>query len=244
MQLSWDLPKKLCAAALFLTLSSCSRTAVVVSPENGSLTEEPAVQTAVSRAQAEDAEPGRFLFPADAGGILLAKVLPPQDVQTTRRGQSPLPRRSTDSDFLKPPTLPLPPSYALLPHLPDDDTRALLRPRLVEEETLAVLPDAPPLPPAPALPDNGRIRVPSPDVNRPIPLPILARPVSDRVSLDDPTMDASTAAATAAPIPSRTRKAPFLKSTLPDPYDHRRTGVPAPEESKEFPLGSPQTPRR
>jgi hypothetical protein len=42
----------------------------------------------------------------------------------------------------------------------------------------------------------------------------------------------------------RATKAPFLKLTLPDPYDRRRTGVPTPEESKEFPLGSPQTPRR
>lgn len=93
-------------------------------------------------------------------------------------------------------------------------------------------------------PEAGRIRAPSPDVNQFIPLPILAQPISDRASLDDPTRDASTAAATAAPIPSRTRKAPFVKRTLPDPYDHRRTDAPAPDESKDFPLGSLQPARR
>jgi hypothetical protein len=93
-------------------------------------------------------------------------------------------------------------------------------------------------------PDSRRIRAASPDVNQPIPLPILAQPVSDRAPLDDPTADASTAAATSAPIPPRTRKAPFVKRTLPDPYDNRRTEVPVPEESKDFPLGNPQPPQR
>lgn len=95
-----------------------------------------------------------------------------------------------------------------------------------------------------ARPKTGRIRAPSPDVNQPLPLPILAQPISDRASLDDPTRDASIAAATSARIPPRTRKAPFIKGTLPDPYDHRRMDVPAPEESMDFPLGSPQAPRR
>jgi hypothetical protein len=72
----------------------------------------------------------------------------------------------------------------------------------------------------------------------------VGQPVSDRASLDDPTDDASSAAALSASIPARTTKAPFLKLTLPDPYDRRRTGLPASEESKDFPLGSPQTPRR
>jgi hypothetical protein len=96
----------------------------------------------------------------------------------------------------------------------------------------------------PARPKADRGRVASPDVNQPIPLPILAQPVSDRVSLDDPTAAASTAAATAARIPPRTGKAPFVERTLPDPYDRRRTDVPAPEESKDFPCGSPQLPQR
>jgi len=114
----------------------------------------------------------------------------------------------------------------------------------VIDETLSGLPDTPLLPQIPSLPEGGRVRVSSVDVNQPLPLPILAQPISDRASLDDPTAEVSSAAAVAAPIPPRITKAPFLKLTLPDPYDHRHIGVPASEESKEFPLGSPQTPRR
>src|SRR5262249_51795249 len=122
--------------------------------------------------------------------------------------------------------------------------RIPLRPRLVLDETPSGLPDSPILPQLPSLPDGDRVRVPSVDVNQPIPLPMLARPVADRAPLDDPTADASAVAALAAPIPSRTTKAPFLKLTLPDPYDRRRSETPTSAESSEFPVGTPQTPRR
>lgn len=144
---------------------------------------------------------------------------------------------------MKPPALPLPPSHAALPRLPDEGKRTPLRPRLVIEETLGGLAVPPALPQQLSLPAGVRVRIPSPDVNESIPLPILARPMPERASLEDPTLGTSTAAALAAPIPARTSKAPFLKLTLPDPYDRRRGEVLAPEESKEFPLGSPQTPR-
>ena len=233
---------KMCCAALLPILSGCSRSTVVMTPENASLAEELPTKKTVARARKEDAAPVPFAFPDDAGGVLLAKVLPPKDAETTTLERPHSPRRSADSSFGKPPALPLPRSHAVLPRLPQDDKHSSLRPRLVTEETLGAFPDSPPQ--TPALPDSGRIRVPSPDVNQPIPLPILAQPVSDRAALDDPTLDASTVAALAAPIPPRTGKAPFLKQTLPDPYDRRRTDVLAPEESKEFPLGSPQTPQR
>jgi hypothetical protein len=131
-----------------------------------------------------------------------------------------------------------------MPRLPASTPSSPLRPRLILDETLGGFPDALILPQVPDFPDAGRVRVPSRDVHEPLALPIQGQPVPDRASLDDPTTDASIAAALAAPIPARTTKAPFLKLTLPDPYEHRRTGVPAPEESREFPLGSPQTPRR
>jgi hypothetical protein len=237
-------PRKWACTALVLALAGCSRSAVVVTPETSSLADEPPTAAKVVRGQAEDAEPERFAFPDDAGGELLAKVLPPKDVEATPRHRPPSPRRITASALDEPPVLPLPTCLAVLPRLTGDDNRLSLRPRLVAEETLGVSNDAPPLPPTPPMPDNGRIRVPSPDVNRLIPLPLLARPASDRAALDDPTLDASTAAALAAPLPPRGSKAPFLKQTLPDPYDNRRTDVSTPEESKEFPVASPQTPKR
>jgi hypothetical protein len=116
--------------------------------------------------------------------------------------------------------------------------------RLILDEAPGVLADSPPSQQTPTPSDNGQSRESSSDGDQPIPLPSRAEPVPDRTSLDDPTLAASTAAATAAPIPPRTRKAPFLKQTAPDPYDGRRTAMPDLEESKDLPFGSPQTPRR
>lgn len=229
---------------LFLFLPGCGRSTVLMTPHNASLVEEAPLETSLARAQTEESEPSPFAFPDDSGGVLLAKVLPPKDVESALLQRPHAPHRALDSSFDKPPTLDLPQSLVALPRLTDDGIHSTLRPRLVADETLGAFPDSLPLPQTPALPDMGRIRVSSPDVNRPIPLPILAQPTLDRASLDDPTHDASTIATLAAPIPPRSNKAPFLKQTLPDPYDHRRTDIATEEESKEFPLGSPQTPRR
>jgi hypothetical protein len=65
------------------------------------------------------------------------------------------------------------------------------------------------------------VRHPGPEVNRPVPLPILAQPAPDRASLDDPTADLSAAAVQAAAPPPRTAPAPFLRLTLPDPFEPR-----------------------
>ncbi len=78
-------------------------------------------------------------------------------------------------------------------------------------------------PAAVKLPAAPKMAWPSPDINQPIPLPILARPVVDRASLDDPSGDASQAAALASTIPDRTTPAPFLRLNLPDPFEHRNT---------------------
>jgi len=236
----------MCCGGLLLALLGCSRSAVVVAPEGASHADEPATKVRqVARGQDAEAENARFAFPDDAGGVLLAKVLTPKETPASRPDRTPPPRRSSSSVGMKPPTLPLPPSHTAMPHPPSLVKSAPVRPRLVIDETLSGLPDTPILPQPQSLPEGGRVRVSSVDVNQPIALPILARPVSDRAPLDDPTAEASSVAAVAAPIPSRVTKAPFLKLTLPDPYDHRRPEtIATPAESKEFPLGSPQTPRR
>jgi hypothetical protein len=239
-----NLLRTTCCGGLLLALLGCSRSAVVVMPEEPARAEEAAVKKTVARGQADTTERNSFTFPDDAGGVLLAKVLPPNATEAVRLERSEPSRRSSPSAFMKPPALPLPPSHAVLPRLPDAGKHISLRPRLLLEESLDALPDSPVLPQAPSLAAGVRVRVPSIDVNQPIPLPILSQPMPERASLADPTQTTSTAAALAAPVPSRTNKAPFLKLTLPDPYARRRGKVPLPEESNEFPLGSPQTPRR
>jgi hypothetical protein len=69
-----------------------------------------------------------------------------------------------------------------------------------------------------------RVRIDSPDVNQPIPLPLLGQPTLDRVSLDDPTLDASTAAALALSPPLRKNPAPFVRLVLPNPFEYRDSG--------------------
>jgi hypothetical protein len=93
------------------------------------------------------------------------------------------------------------------------------------------------------LPASPKVAWPSPDINEPILLPILARPVVDRASLDDPSGDASQAAALASSVPERTNPAPFLRLNLPDPFEHRnaaRLRTPLPESP--LPIGTPRLP--
>jgi hypothetical protein len=75
-------------------------------------------------------------------------------------------------------------------------------------------------------------------------LPILARPVSDRASLEDPTGDASTAAALAATLPRRVIPAPFLRLSLPEPFEFRRPlTLAVPAEATDPRTSTPQTPK-
>jgi hypothetical protein len=230
---------KVCWSGLVLAVLGCSRSTVVVAPENASHAEESPASAGKPSAETP------FAFPEDAGGVLLAKVLPPKQPTASRLDRAEPPKYPSASRQMKPPTLPLPPNQAAMPRLPSAIKPASLRPHLVLDETPSGLLDSPVLPSLLSLPEGVRVRVSSVDVNQPIPLPILAQPVSDRASLDDPTADASTSSALAAPIPSRTAKAPFLKLTLPDPYDRRRAeATPTPAEQTEPPLGTPQTPQR
>ena len=83
---------------------------------------------------------------------------------------------------------------------------------------------ADPLPPEPrSFYVGDRTRLPSVDVNQPPPLPILTpQPTPDRASLDSPTADMSAEAALAATMPQRTKPAPYVRITTPDPFDNRR----------------------
>jgi hypothetical protein len=81
----------------------------------------------------------------------------------------------------------------------------------------------------------GRVRVPSPDVNQPPPLPVLAKPLPDRAPVDDVTGAASSAAVQSGTVPPRTKAAPFLKLTLPDPFENRKPVAPPVTPPEEVP---------
>ena len=89
-----------------------------------------------------------------------------------------------------------------------------------------------------------RVRVPSADVNQPIPLPILAKPSAERAPLDDATAEASNAAALSTTTPERTKPMPFLKLTLSDPFENRRPVVPPLTPAEDVPNTTPRLPSR
>jgi hypothetical protein len=89
------------------------------------------------------------------------------------------------------------------------------------------------------------VKTPSVPVDQPIRLPVLAVPVPDRASLDDPTRDASLEAALVASPPDRSGPAPFLPPGASDPFENRETvKVRIPPAEETTPVGArPQPPR-
>ncbi len=88
------------------------------------------------------------------------------------------------------------------------------------------------------LPTKPLIRLPSVDVNTPLPIPILAQPTKDRASLGDPAFEASLGAAMKPFTPTRDRPVAFVPYNLPDPFENVRYGQlrNPPEESATPPV--------
>jgi hypothetical protein len=95
------------------------------------------------------------------------------------------------------------------------------------------------------LPTKPLIKLPSLDVNTPLPIPTLAQPTKDRASLGDPSFDISLQAAMKPFSPQRTRPVPFTPYNLPDPFEHARYGQlrNPPEESATPPVLPLQRPK-
>lgn len=74
------------------------------------------------------------------------------------------------------------------------------------------------------------------------PLPPSAKQVPDRVSTDDATQDASTAAVLAAPLPKQ-QAAPYVRPTKTEPFEHRGTlPIEVPAELTAPVTGTPRLP--
>jgi hypothetical protein len=181
-----------------------------------------------------------FRFPDDHAGTLLAKALSPSEMRPIADPTT-QPRPRPDSR-VEAPSLPLPSCHTDLPRVAIADTHTA-QPPLVMEEIFFVTHAEALLPAVVALEAAARVRVPSVDVNKPIPLPILAKPSSDRAPLDDATIEASNAAALSGTVPARTKPAPFLKLTLPDPFENRKPVAPPVTQSEDVPNTTPRLPK-
>jgi hypothetical protein len=210
----------LLTATLLWSLPGCGRpTAPAVAEE-----QKPA-EVATVRAQSDEppkdeADDG-FRFPDDKGGRMLAQALPPADkAPAPAESVPPAPKPLPGAPALEQPSVPLAPAQGQVPRLPAGRTGPPLRPRSLPEE----LPPAGSRPEPPQtiqLPTGERVRLPGPDVNQPVPLPLLATPAPDRTALDDPTADFSAAAAQSGTVPARQAPAPFGRVGLPDPFENR-----------------------
>lgn len=132
-----------------------------------------------------------------------------------------LPPRVTPRS-LENPNVPLT-STELPPPAPPKLSGKPVQPRALPEDTPLVRNfNQPDSPQAVALPSEPLLRLWSPDVNEPLPLPILGSQVRDRASLADPSLEASVAASQAKLNPARTDPVPFQPQNLPDPFEHHQ----------------------
>jgi hypothetical protein len=160
----------------------------------------------------------------DSGGKLLAALLPPhRTVPPVPAGSPSGPRRPAGLPHLERPELPLPPNLSGLPRPPLDPPVRPVRPRsLAGGMPLGWYRSDPDVPQRQKLPASAGVRLPSVDVNRPVPLAVLGQAQPDRALLTDPAPEVSREAALAGAVPPRTIPVPFLRLNLPDPFEHRR----------------------
>ena len=95
-------------------------------------------------------------------------------------------------------------------------------------------------PPAkPVLPVAAVVTERARDVNLPPPAPTLGRPVTDRVSLDDPTSEFGNAEVVAGQVKVPLAASGFLKAVIPDPFElaeQVKPKVPAAAEPSPAPV--------
>lgn len=172
-----------------------------------------------------------FRLPTDAAGRLLGQVLPPRPLPLLVDRATPAASPIT-AQRLNEPTVPLPAPGLELSRLPRPPRPRGPQPEFQLEETLEGLGLTPVVPQVPGFVPGNRVRVASEHVAIPPELPVLGTAVSDRVTTDDATGEASTAAVLAAPLPYRSTPAPYARLTVPQPYEHRQAIAPvsSPEE--------------
>jgi hypothetical protein len=185
-------------------------------------TDRKAASDVVVRASAPEMPLVPYRFPEDRGGRLLSRLLAPPERLPPLEGSGPVSRPVPKA--IESPTLPLPAPAAPIRSLPASPGRGVLFPRLrTPEPALGGTTVTGSLPAVTTFSTGDLIRAPSIDVNQPVDLPLLSRPLPDRAPLTDPTLTVSRATALSAAPPARTEPAPYVRFTLPDPFENRDT---------------------
>jgi hypothetical protein len=173
------------------------------------------------------ADGGSFAFPADAGGKLLEKTLPPKSPAVLAEPVPAAPKPRKLPAFLDASAVPPADATPAPPRLPMPGSKPA-KP--------TALPDRVPGDFAlnwPMLPERGEFatgpltRQAGPDPAKPAELPVLsAKPVPDRASLADPTTEFTARSVISPTLPLRTEPAGFLKFNLPDPFENSAAARP------------------
>jgi hypothetical protein len=178
---------------------------------------------------------------AETASRRLAELLTPgRESGNDGMPKGPIPRRSPGS--LENPEVPLPVFKGTPPHLSLPGLKQAKPGNPPEEAPLSRFRSDPVKPEFVELPAGPLVRLPSIDVEQPIPLPILAQPHRDRASLADPTLEASVAAALAPVTVARTAPMPFTPLNLPDPFENSQA-IRLRYTPDELPTPPPITPR-
>lgn len=241
------------ASIFFLAgLAGCAQGPVALQAAPDAVTPKPAPPAGVlalaeKPAGAEaDAPAEGFVFPTDKGGKLLEQRLTPAAKLPALPEDPAQPRHRAVPATIARPELPLPTNPIPVARLPLATSANPVRPRaLADEPPLAHNKAEPSRPQRSELPTVALVRLPAVDAERPALLPTLAQPVLDREPLTDPTTDASLKAALAAVPPERTTPAPFVRESLPDPFENGQVvKVRTPPADADAPYtGPPRLPR-
>jgi hypothetical protein len=168
---------------------------------------------------ADDPKSEPFRFGDDRGGKLLSQMLSPT-VSPVREAAEKKAARGPAS--VEQPGFPSPTIMANVPRLQIAAAAHEARPgALPEGLPLAEYRGRPEFPQLPSFWTPDRVRVASVDVKQAMPLPVTARPVADRASLEDASLEASHVASLAAVMPVRSVAAPYLRFIIPNPFESR-----------------------
>lgn len=173
-----------------------------------------------------------FRLPEDAAGRLLGQVLPPRPLPLLVDPATPAATPAA-AQHLTEPTALLPAPGLELGRLPRPPRPRGPQPEFQLAESLESVSLTPVVPQVPGFVPGNRVRVASEHVAIPPELPVLGTAVPDRVTTDDATGEASTAAVLAAPLPYRSTPAPYARLTVPQPYEHRQAIAPVASPGEE-----------
>ena len=171
--------------------------------------------------------PEPFAFPKDVGGVAVAKALAPMAPATpvAPAPRAPKPRESGIDRgelplapvALKAVALPWVNRKGALPSSPPERVPTELGAGNMLPTSAATMPVVPP----------GAYRMPTVTPTA-ADVPKLAQPVPERASLEDPTAEISAARIVNTPLPAPNLSTPFLRPSVPDPFEWAEQVKPPP----------------